>query len=36
MRVTRFLRDSGFSDVANMKGGVAAWAAQIDPEMARY
>jgi len=33
---TEFLRQAGFHDVANLRGGIEAWAAEIDPAMARY
>jgi rhodanese-related sulfurtransferase len=36
MRVTQFLRANGFSQVANVTGGIDAWAAEIDPQIARY
>ncbi len=31
-----FLERNGFSKVANLVGGIAAWADQVDPDMARY
>lgn len=31
-----FLERQGFADVINLAGGVAAWAAQVDPAMPRY
>ena len=31
-----FLRENGFSDVRSMKGGIDAWAVEIEPDMARY
>lgn len=31
-----FLLDAGFEKVANLQGGIDAWAAEIDPAMARY
>ncbi len=30
------LRSAGFGDVYNLRGGVAAWAAEVDPGMPRY
>jgi molybdopterin/thiamine biosynthesis adenylyltransferase/rhodanese-related sulfurtransferase len=36
MRVTEYLRAQGFPAVSNVGGGIAAWAARIDPGMARY
>ena len=36
MQVTRFLRHMGYSNIHNLTGGIDAWAAQIEPEMARY
>ncbi len=32
----RFLRSRGVADARSLRGGVAAWAAEIDPTMARY
>ena len=32
----RFLRSSGIAKARSLKGGVAAWAAQVDRSMARY
>jgi rhodanese-related sulfurtransferase len=31
-----FLQRQGFSKVLNLAGGVAAWAAEVDPAMPRY
>lgn len=36
LRVTQFLRASGFAQVTNVAGGIDAWARQIDPTLARY
>ncbi len=33
---TRFLLDAGFSNVYNLKGGLLAWADEVDPTMAKY
>ena len=30
------LRQQGFTDVRSMKGGIDAWAATLEPDMARY
>lgn len=34
--VTRFLEQNGFTNAANLAGGIDAWAARVDPAMARY
>ncbi|MDG6983815.1 MAG: molybdopterin-synthase adenylyltransferase MoeB [Nitrososphaerota archaeon] len=31
-----FLRKAGFSDVMNLKGGIEAWAEEVEPTMPRY
>jgi len=36
LRVTQFLRASGFAQVTSVAGGIDAWADQIDPGLARY
>lgn len=36
LRVTQFLRAHGRANVANIAGGIDAWAEQIDPTLARY
>lgn len=36
LRVTQFLRAQGYTAVTNIAGGIDAWAAQIDPALARY
>jgi adenylyltransferase/sulfurtransferase len=36
MRVTQYLRAQGFTSVSNVAGGIAAWAEEIDPSLARY
>lgn len=35
-QVAMFLERQGFKDVTNLSGGVAAWAAQVDPSMPQY
>ncbi|MER2552358.1 MAG: rhodanese-like domain-containing protein [Thauera sp.] len=35
-QVCMFLERQGFSNVINLAGGVAGWAAQVDPGMAQY
>lgn len=35
-QVCMFLERQGFARVVNLAGGVAAWAAQVDPSMPRY
>lgn len=34
--VTRFLRERGYDQAVNLRGGIDAWAVAVDPEMARY
>jgi len=36
MQVVMFLEQRGFSNVINLAGGVAGWAALVDPTMAQY
>ncbi len=36
MQVAYFLARFGLGEVINLAGGVAAWAEQVDPAMARY
>jgi rhodanese-related sulfurtransferase len=36
MRVAQFLAQQGFGQVANITGGIDAWAAQRDPRVPRY
>ncbi len=36
LRVTQFLRAQGLANVANVAGGIDAWAEVIDPTLARY
>jgi len=35
-QVAQFLIGKGFANVINLSGGVAAWAAQVDPSMPTY
>ena len=30
------LRNAGFKNVRNMKGGILAWSAQVDPSVPKY
>jgi rhodanese-related sulfurtransferase len=36
MQVASFLKARGFEHVANIAGGINAWAAEVDPEVPRY
>lgn len=36
MGAGNFLATQGFSDIANLKGGILAWAREIDPSMPTY
>jgi adenylyltransferase/sulfurtransferase len=36
LRAVQFLRAKGFPHSTNMRGGIAGWAEQFDPAMARY
>lgn len=36
LHVAQFLQQNGFKNVANLKGGIEAWARTVDPTMARY
>lgn len=36
LQVSLFLARNGFAEVHNLRGGVAAWADEVDPAMARY
>lgn len=36
LRAASWLRDCGFANAQSMRGGIAAWADQVDPEMPRY
>lgn len=35
-QVAMFLERQGFTKISNLMGGVAAWAAQVDPAMPQY
>ena len=36
LQVAQFLAARGFADVANLDAGIDAWAATVDPALARY
>jgi len=36
LRVTRWLRERGFSHVQSMAGGIEAWSTEVDPAVPRY
>ena len=36
LQVAQFLKQSGLERVFNLRGGIAAWAAQVDPDMSQY
>jgi rhodanese-related sulfurtransferase len=36
LQVAHFLERQGFADVANVAGGIDAWAAMVDPGVPRY
>ena len=36
MRVALFLKQQGFSDVSNLRGGIDAWSLELDPSVPRY
>jgi sulfur-carrier protein adenylyltransferase/sulfurtransferase len=36
LRITHYLRSSGFAAVSNVRGGIDAWARQLEPGMTRY
>jgi rhodanese-related sulfurtransferase len=36
LRVAAWLREQGFAHAQSMAGGIDQWAANIEPEMARY
>ena len=35
-RVAKYLRENGFTSVANLAGGIDAWSEEIDPGVPRY
>ena len=36
LRVTRWLREQGFTQVQNLSGGIDQWSQEIDPTVPRY
>jgi rhodanese-related sulfurtransferase len=35
-RVAKYLRDNGYTNVANLAGGIDAWSYEIDPSVPTY
>ena len=35
-KAIQFLREQGFTKLKNLKGGILAWADEIDPTMPKY
>ena len=35
-RIVEYLESQGYDNLYNLKGGILAWADEIDPEMAKY
>jgi rhodanese-related sulfurtransferase len=35
-RVAAFLREAGFTNVANLEGGIDAWSREVDPKVPTY
>jgi rhodanese-related sulfurtransferase len=36
LEAARYLRSRGFADARSLRGGVAMWAAEVEPTMAKY
>ncbi|MBK5970240.1 MULTISPECIES: rhodanese-like domain-containing protein [Thiorhodovibrio] len=36
LQVALYLERSGYQNILNLQGGIAAWAEQVDPQMATY
>ena len=36
LQVVQYLEDAGFRRLHNLSGGIAAWAEEVEPTMARY
>jgi rhodanese-related sulfurtransferase len=36
LQVAKMLEQAGFTDVANLKGGIDIWAREVEPEMVQY
>jgi len=35
-KAIKFLREAGFEKVKNLKGGILAWADEVDPSVPKY
>jgi adenylyltransferase/sulfurtransferase len=35
-KAVEFLKQQGFKDVSNMRGGILAWSDKVDPKVPKY